>query len=670
MYNLFNNYNENSLWTEDTTVNSCHNCKNEFTLLNRRHHCRLCGKIFCNICCNYYVKTNLNNKLINIENYLVECINENNRLTINKKLCYQCFKLLLNIKEISRFIKIFELLPLNLNNIYKLLGVNKIWNKSIEFYLNNVKKIQYCNVSNILTKKQFNILWYNKRNICGHSKLVAQFIIYNNWNNYNNEELVNILNNLQIRKSSCKFMLCNEKCNEKLDDFDILYILKYTRNKYIKVYLLNLLNSKNINIYLPLLINNIKNDNENDYSITNYLKTHCNTILLLIQLFYQMFIIINNNNSNKIYNTSLQIIKDNLIKNHNGLYTSLINSIKLINLLCNIDLNNTSKYIDNVNNFIKNNRVYIPLNNEIAIESISKDIIIKNSNTKPILITVNLKNKTKKLILFKKEDVQVDYIISKIILLIKYILHKNNIESNLITYDILPINNNIGLIEIIDDSYTLYDIKKNLNLSLQNFILNNNKTQTIEIIKKRFINSLSIYSIITYTLGVGDRHLDNIMITKNGVIFHIDYSFCIGHDPKPFYPSMRITDEMIDMIGGQNSNNYKKFINNCNTYYNCIRKNTNIISLYIYLLNSINNIIFNEKSIKNHIIKKFLVMESDNYANNTLEDTITNCTDNYTYIDFFHYHSKEKTVSKTVFNIYDNSLAFTNYLKKYVEDLY
>ena len=90
--------------------------------------------------------------------------------------------------------------------------------------------------------------------------------------------------------------------------------------------------------------------------------------------------------------------------------------------------------------------------------------------------------------------------------------------------------------EIIEDSFTLYDIKKNLELSLQNFILNNNKNQTIEIIKRRFSNSLAIYSVITYVLGVGDRHLDNIMVTKNGVIFHIDYSFCIGHDPKPFFP--------------------------------------------------------------------------------------------------------------------------------------
>ena len=74
---------------------------------------------------------------------------------------------------------------------------------------------------------------------------------------------------------------------------------------------------------------------------------------------------------------------------------------------------------------------------------------------------------------------------------------------------------------------------------------------------------------------------------------------------------------MIDMIGGENSEDYNKFIKNCNVIYNCIRKYTNVISLMIYLLYDINNIIFNEKSIKEHIIKKFIYSESDNYATTT-----------------------------------------------------
>ena len=38
-------------WIQDKDVNNCQGCDAPFTLLNRRHHCRRCGRIFCNSCC-------------------------------------------------------------------------------------------------------------------------------------------------------------------------------------------------------------------------------------------------------------------------------------------------------------------------------------------------------------------------------------------------------------------------------------------------------------------------------------------------------------------------------------------------------------------------------------------------------------------------------------------
>ena len=38
-------------WEPDHAAQRCRGCAALFTMSNRRHHCRKCGKIFCNACC-------------------------------------------------------------------------------------------------------------------------------------------------------------------------------------------------------------------------------------------------------------------------------------------------------------------------------------------------------------------------------------------------------------------------------------------------------------------------------------------------------------------------------------------------------------------------------------------------------------------------------------------
>ena len=37
-------------WDNDIDYNHCYNCASKFNLFLRKHHCRRCGKIFCNEC--------------------------------------------------------------------------------------------------------------------------------------------------------------------------------------------------------------------------------------------------------------------------------------------------------------------------------------------------------------------------------------------------------------------------------------------------------------------------------------------------------------------------------------------------------------------------------------------------------------------------------------------
>lgn len=42
-------------WMKDEHVTNCYQCHLEFTVFNRRHHCRICGQIFCWNCSNYFI---------------------------------------------------------------------------------------------------------------------------------------------------------------------------------------------------------------------------------------------------------------------------------------------------------------------------------------------------------------------------------------------------------------------------------------------------------------------------------------------------------------------------------------------------------------------------------------------------------------------------------------
>ena len=42
-------------WMPDSTGKDCYECRGRFTLTRRRHHCRLCGQIFCSKCSNRQV---------------------------------------------------------------------------------------------------------------------------------------------------------------------------------------------------------------------------------------------------------------------------------------------------------------------------------------------------------------------------------------------------------------------------------------------------------------------------------------------------------------------------------------------------------------------------------------------------------------------------------------
>lgn len=93
--------------------------------------------------------------------------------------------------------------------------------------------------------------------------------------------------------------------------------------------------------------------------------------------------------------------------------------------------------------------------------------------------------------------------------------------------------------------------------------------------QNNFASSLAAYSLICYLLRVKDRHNGNIMIDNEGHVCHIDFGFMLSNSPgsvafeaSPF----KLTYEYIDVLGGINSEAYKKYVQLMKDGFKALRK--------------------------------------------------------------------------------------------------
>lgn len=43
-------------WMPDKLCKVCYSCESSFTMYRRRHHCRMCGQVFCNQCSQFFIE--------------------------------------------------------------------------------------------------------------------------------------------------------------------------------------------------------------------------------------------------------------------------------------------------------------------------------------------------------------------------------------------------------------------------------------------------------------------------------------------------------------------------------------------------------------------------------------------------------------------------------------
>jgi phosphatidylinositol 3-kinase len=180
------------------------------------------------------------------------------------------------------------------------------------------------------------------------------------------------------------------------------------------------------------------------------------------------------------------------------------------------------------------------------------------------------------------DDLRQDQLIMQMISLMDGLLRKVNLDLKVLTYGILAVGPNDGLMEFVTGAMAISAILKEFK-SISNFLRHHNPDkygpyEISPIAIDTFVKSCAASCVISYILGIGDRHLDNIMVKSNGQLFHIDFGFIFGQDPKPVPPPpFRFTRHMADAMGGEESEHYDRYKVYCCQAFNWLRKSANLI---------------------------------------------------------------------------------------------
>ena len=498
------------------------------------------------------------------------------------------------------------------------LFLSKDWYNASIHQLSKFREIQYIIPDILLSNWQKNVVWLSKHLFIGHNNPIVIKSGIQLFYEINDENLLNEIYNIISHTKkiiSCRKAMCSRKCNMEYDILDFLELLKFISVLETKKSVL--WNNKNLQKLIIILLKYICHIEHN----TSYKNNLTKKIKYVTPLVCSVFCVLVNINHTLINFDFIKIIFDNIFDTPIKI-DNLAMEIKYLETIKNDDIG-IINFITFANSFIKDNsrqevqkdiqdminfftRLHknpdILLNNPILYPLDLNYKIIKinsidklNSNTSPLLINIDIKNelntKTVKFIMKKDKDLRKECIVACLIKLLQDRLYHQALRKRIKkfdkipTYQIILLTSNLGIIEFVENSLTLRMVN-NSGLTLQNYILENNMTELVDTTKRRFMQSLAISCCISYILGLGDRHLDNIMINKKGQLFHIDYGYLMDN---PFTsvltsPIIKVTPVMIDFLGGTEGIYYKEFTEYIIQIYDIMRLYKNLIVNYYEML--------------------------------------------------------------------------------------
>eukprot|EP01083_Nonionella_stella_P024359 67277_1 len=240
--------------------------------------------------------------------------------------------------------------------------------------------------------------------------------------------------------------------------------------------------------------------------------------------------------------------------------TLLCNKLKSIqqNILSprqyEVDRDTTKKMLESelveLNRFLLDNDItlQLPINPKCRIKQfeIGKCRYL-NSKKRPLFLIFQTNDALPKTegVLFKMDDSwgHQEMLVGQVITIMNDLWRESHLDLNCKHPKMLAVNN-MTMIEIVE-AETMNTIATQFGAHPQGHLFNsksilqylqshNRYDQALRIARERFSRSCAAYCIITYVLGIGDRHADNMMVQQNGHFFHIGCCHFLGNFKSKF----------------------------------------------------------------------------------------------------------------------------------------
>lgn len=657
--------NKNNIWIDDNMVTTCNNCGVTFGFFVRKHHCRCCGNIFCYDCCNKYIA---------IPEYITDRPSPEDYWNVSyyiaslkgskERTCDYCYNTIVRRNKIYNDISvIFE----NGDDMLKIRDMN-LSNEVISHYFEYLRNIQYYLPNHNYVATECRILYNNAPYLSNHSKYIVNLIKSINWNcddnlRYDHIKLTTGVLNSK-KKIDCHDIYCTRTCQGQLscdDCINILYSCSQHLPSQILEYLFNIISNSPdtvIQCHLLFLVNLITkcHDKNRDVIHTRIYQISSRTKKLTYHIYWLITYFKYQTTDNELANIKLFLDRfqcDDIKQMHNGylFFEGIIKNIGIIERYLSQELDQFKP-------------IYLPYDPEyFIVKAYADSITVKDSHTRPTIVKFQVSNgmDTKDIrLLFKKESVINDITVVNLMTLSDIILNEYmDPNFNVVVYPIMPIAPEAGMIQIVGDASTLYDIANN-NKTILQYIMENNENNVISEVLDRYMYSLVAYTLHSYFIGLGDRHMQNIMMTNDGKIFHIDFGFILGTDAYPISDTdIKLNSEMIDVIGGFNGTRYKRYLDLCASGTIYLRKYFN---MYFVILMQYST--YKESHIEKFVMSRFQPRQPDSVIVEEILSIIKKSNNAYSsYIrDFLHYHSQEKTLQHSISRAIQIAIgSITNY---------